>query len=241
MRRKSRLLIIVMASIALGACSLFDDTEPGGSSSGSHQGSGNNNDGGDDSGTSSGGDDSGSSNGDDGGTSTGNDSGTHNGNDAGSTADANDSAPADGFDQFQHHNLDVVNSYRAGKGISPLVLDAKLGDFALAGSQQLSQDHSPHAHFIAASNDGTIWQNGFKTQAGENQGDPNGWPQLSSNPVTNEMQQIDQIQAAMYAEGPGSGEAHGHYMNMMNSAFHRLGVGLLEINGKLYLTNDFSD
>jgi hypothetical protein len=29
-------------------------------------------------------------------------------------------------------------------------------------------------------------------------------------------------------------------MNMMDSAFHRRGVGLLEVNGKLYLTIDFS-
>jgi uncharacterized protein YkwD len=45
----------------------------------------------------------------------------------------------------------------------------------------------------------------------------------------------------MIDEGPGQGEAHGHYTNMMNPELTRLGVGLLEVNGQLYLTNDFSD
>jgi Cysteine-rich secretory protein family len=149
--------------------------------------------------------------------------------------------PMDGFDQFQHHNLDVVNMYRATKGIAPLTLDQKLCTFAQAGAVELSQDHMPHQHFINAGNNGTLWTSGFTGGAGENQGDPNGWYVMSQDPTQNELQQIDDIQKAMFNEGPGSGEAHGHYTNMMNGAYKRLGVGLLEVNGKLYLTNDFSD
>jgi uncharacterized protein YkwD len=144
---------------------------------------------------------------------------------------------ADGFDQFQHHNLDVVNMYRAMKSVAPLVLDAKLSTFALAGSQELSQDHTAHQHFITASNNMTIWSSGFTSQAGENQGDPNGWRVVSQDPTTNEMTQIDQIQQAMFNEGPSGG----HYQNIMNAQFTRVGVGLLEVSGKLYLTNDFSN
>jgi uncharacterized protein YkwD len=145
------------------------------------------------------------------------------------------------FDQFQQHNLAVVNQYRATLNVAPLVLDTKLCTFAYAGSVELSQDHSPHQHFINAGNNNTLWTSGFNTQAGENQGDPNGWYVMSNNPTTNELDQIDDIQKQMFNEGPGTGEAHGHYMNMMNSKFKRLGVGLLEVNGSLYLTNDFSD
>jgi hypothetical protein len=177
--------------------------------------------------------------GDDGGTTTDNDAATAPETDAATAPDT--SVPADGFDKFQHHNLDVVNKYRAGKGVAALVLDKALCTFALAGSVELSSDHSPHQHFIDAGNSGTLWTSGFTSTAGENQGDPNGWTVLSSDPTTNEMDQIDAIQLAMYNEGPGTGEAHGHYMNMMNSAFTRLGVGLLEVSGHLYLTNDFSD
>ena len=147
------------------------------------------------------------------------------------------------FDQFQKHNLSVVNAYRAKKGIAPLKLAASLSTFALAGSKELQKDHIPHAHFIAAAKSGALWHDGFKTMAGENQGDPNGWPQLVvGDEPANEKAQIDAIQKMMFAEGPGTGEAHGHYENMMNPKFHRLGVGLVRASGgKLYLTNDFSD
>jgi len=172
------------------------------------------------------------------------DSGRAAGGDSGSGAgDAGGSSPKDAFDQFQHHNLDVLNRYRAGMAIAPLVLDARLCAFALAGSQELSQDHSPHQHIIDAANSGALTSAGFGTSPAENQGDPNGWMQLSSSPVNNEIAQIDAILATMYAEGPGdpSSEAHGHYMNIMDSQFTRVGVGLLEIGGMLYLTNDFSN
>jgi uncharacterized protein YkwD len=158
--------------------------------------------------------------------------------DAGAGAD---SAPSDGFDQFQHRNLDDVNAYRATLNLAPLVLDAQLCAFALAGSQELSQDHLPHQHFLNASNAGTIWSQGFNTTAAENQGDPNGWTVLSKDPTQNELLQIDAIQKAMFDEGPGTGEAHGHYENIMSPTSKRLGVGFVEVNGALYLTNDFSD
>jgi uncharacterized protein YkwD len=161
----------------------------------------------------------------------------------GSTYGPSDPGPSDPgqYDMFRQHNLDVVNMYRAMGNEPPLALDAQLSAFALAGSQELSMDHVPHQHFVNASNAGTLWSNGFRTQAGENQGDPNGWRVLSSDPTSNEMSQIDQIQQSMYAEGPGTGQAHGHYNNIMNGQFARIGVGLLEVAGKLYLTNDFSD
>ena len=154
--------------------------------------------------------------------------------------DAGAPPPNDGFDAFQHHNLDVVNAYRATLNIAPLVLDTPLCTFAQAGSVELSQDHTPHQHFITAGNNGTLWTSGFNGGAAENQGDPNGWFVMSQDATQNEMMQIDDIQKAMFNEGPGSGTAHGHYTNMMNAAYKRLGVGLLEVGGKLYLTNDFS-
>jgi uncharacterized protein YkwD len=156
-----------------------------------------------------------------------------------SGSNGGDAGMASGFDQFQAHNRDVINQYRATLNLPPLVLDAQLCVFALAGSSELSQDHMPHAHFMSAGT--ALWTQGFTTQAGENQGDPNGWPKASTDPTRNELTQIDQIQQAMFNEGPGSGESHGHYENIMSTTFTRLGVGLLEVNGLLYLTNDFSN
>lgn len=145
------------------------------------------------------------------------------------------------FDAFQQKNLDEINAYRATKGIAPLVLDEKLSAFALEGSKQLSVDHIPHKHFQTASDNGTIWQAGFKGSGGENQGDPNGWHQMAADPKTNEMLQIAAIQKAMFDEGPGPGQAHGHYMTMMDAKYKRVGVGLLMVGVKLYLTNDYSE
>jgi hypothetical protein len=221
------------------------DGSAGASGSGSSSGSGSGSSrGGSGSGSGSGGASGSSSSGSSGGSSSGGGSGS--GSSGGSSGGGSGGA-ADGgtspFDQFQQHNLDVINMYRAMGGVPPLTLDTQLSAFALAGSQELSMDHLPHQHFIDASNSGTLWTSGFVSQAGENQGDPNGWPMASTDPTTNEMEQIDQIIKAMYDEGPGTGEAHGHYNNIMNVSgnYTRLGVGLLEVNGMLYLTNDFSD
>ncbi|HEY6462192.1 MAG TPA: CAP domain-containing protein [Polyangiaceae bacterium] len=145
------------------------------------------------------------------------------------------------FDQFQVHDLDVVNQYRATLGVAPLALDHALSTFALAGSTELSTDHTPHQHIIDAINDGSVQEAGFGDQLAENQGDPNGWTILAVDPTTNELDQIDAIQKQMFDEGPGTGDTHDHYTNMMDPAYTRLGVGLLEVGRHLYLTNDFSD
>lgn len=130
--------------------------------------------------------------------------------------------------------------YRAMMSLKPLVLDSTLSAFALTGSEELACNHMPHGHFIGEGN--AIFSMGFRTMAGENQGDPNGWRVLSSNATTNETMQIDQIMQAMFDEGPaGDAGEHGHYQNIMSTQFVSVGVGLLEINGMLYLTNDFSN
>src|SRR4029079_9135631 len=140
------------------------------------------------------------------------------------------------FSVAQRHNLAVVNKYRARKGLVPLQLSASLSTFAHAGSVELSPHHKPHQHFISAG--ASIFNKGFKGSAGENQGDPHGWPLLVQNdPAANRIAQIDDIQKVMFAEGPGAGEAHGHYMNIMNPKYRRIGIGFVDVGGKLYLTN----
>jgi hypothetical protein len=130
--------------------------------------------------------------------------------------------------------------YRAMMNLTPLVLDSTLSAFALTGSEELACNHMAHAHFIAEGN--AIFSMGFRSMAGENQGDPNGWRVLSTDPTSNETMQIDQIMQAMFDEGPaGDAGEHGHYENIMSTQFTRVGVGLVEISGKLYLTNDFSN
>ncbi|HEY8078663.1 MAG TPA: CAP domain-containing protein [Labilithrix sp.] len=152
------------------------------------------------------------------------------------TASESDALTATWITPPMRHDLQVVNAYRAKHGRAPLVLARRLSTFAHAGSVELRSNHVPHAHFLAAAKNGSIWNDGFRHLAGENQGDPNGWP------AEDQTKQIDEILAEMYAEGPGKGEAHAHYENIENPKFTRLGVGFAkDASGKLYFTNDFSD
>lgn len=143
--------------------------------------------------------------------------------------------PADPFpsDPLVKYNVDRVNAYRARKGLAPLLYDAKISAFARRGSEQLARDHVAHAHF-AANAEGAP---GFGSRAAENQGDPSGVPALDGDPRRNGQRQIDVMLKLMMDEGPGGG----HYDNMMNARFRRIGVGLFYAGGKLYMTNDFSD
>jgi uncharacterized protein YkwD len=143
--------------------------------------------------------------------------------------------PADPFpsDPLVKYNVDHVNRYRSQKGLPPLLFDAKISAFARRGSEQLSRDHTAHAHFAANAQGAP----GFGSRAAENQGDPNGVPSLDADPTRNGQKQIDVMLRLMMDEGPGGG----HYDNMMNTHFRRIGIGLFYAGGKLYMTNDFSD
>lgn len=127
------------------------------------------------------------------------------------------------LDSVREHCLAKINEYRQQAGAPAMVLDDKLNAFAQAASTQLSQDHSPHAYFIA---------NAGKCSCGvmaENQGSPSGWPAGDANT------QVDQILAAMMKEGPGGG----HHDNIVNPKHKRLGVGAVGPGAKLFFTNDF--
>ncbi|MBX3223268.1 MAG: CAP domain-containing protein [Labilithrix sp.] len=143
--------------------------------------------------------------------------------------------PADPFpsDPLVKYNVERVNAYRAKKGLPALLYDAKISAFARRGSEQLSRDHTPHAHFAANAQGAP----GFGSRAAENQGDPSGVPALDADARRSGQKQIDIMLKLMMDEGPGGG----HYDNMMNAHFRRIGIGLFYASGKLYMTNDFSD
>ncbi len=60
---------------------------------------------------------------------------------------------------------------------------------------------------------------------------------MDPDPVKSGKKQIDVMLKLMMDEGPGGG----HHDNMMNPKFRRVGVGLVDVGGRLYMTNDFSD
>lgn len=153
--------------------------------------------------------------------------------------------PADPWpgDPLVKLNVDKINEYRKKHGVEPLVYDAKISEFALSGSKQLSVDHKPHAHFNAkiksmlGNPDAMKGKSGFGSRAAENQGDWEGIPELAAGKMENGKQQIEVTMKLMYDEGPGGG----HHDNMLNPKLKRVGVGLFSVGPKLYLTNDFSD
>ena len=143
--------------------------------------------------------------------------------------------PADPYpsDSLVQYNVDRINAYRAKGKVAPIVYDATMSTFARAGSEQLARDHSPHAHFAAHIKGAT----GFGTRSAENQGDPSGVQALDADAITSGKKQIDLLLDIMMSEGPGGG----HYDNIMNPAFRRVGIGFARSGGRFYLTNDFSD
>jgi uncharacterized protein YkwD len=134
-------------------------------------------------------------------------------------------------DALVRYNLDLLNQYRATKGVAPLLYDAQISAFAMVGSEQLSRDHEPHAHY-RASVEGAP---GFGSRSGENQGDAKGVKSLSTERVGEK--EIAKLMKDMFDEGPKGG----HYRNMMNPKYRRVGFGILESGKALFLTNDFSD
>jgi hypothetical protein len=143
--------------------------------------------------------------------------------------------PADPWpsDPLVKYNVERINAYRAKKGLGALLYDAKISAFARTGSERLSNDHEPHANF----RDHSEGAPGFGSRSAENQGDPNGVPSMDGDALANGKKQVDIMLKMMMDEGPGGG----HYENMMNARFRRVGIGLVYAGGKLYLTNDFSD
>lgn len=143
--------------------------------------------------------------------------------------------PADPWpsDPIVRYNAERVNAYRADKGLPALLYDAKISAFARQGSERLARDHAPHAHFAAHAQGAP----GFGSRSAENQGDPSGVPALDADPWKNATKQVDVMLKLMMDEGPGGG----HYENIVNPRMRRIGVGIVYVAGRMYLTNDFSD
>jgi uncharacterized protein YkwD len=143
--------------------------------------------------------------------------------------------PADPYpsDPLVRYNVERINAHRAKHSLGPLLYDAKISAFAHDGSERLADDHVPHAHFAAHVQGAP----GFGSRSAENQGDPSGVPPLDPDAARSGKKQIDVMLDLMMGEGPGGG----HYDNMMNPRFRRVGIALVVSGGRLYMTNDFSD
>lgn len=120
------------------------------------------------------------------------------------------------------HALRAINLLRTMNGARPVSLDFALNAYAQQGSKELARNHRPHGHVLTD-------KTGCRL-CGESQGDPNGYP---AKPVG---AQIDAILDGMVAEGAGGT----NYDNLLRSDWHVLGIGLVNPDGLMYLTADFS-
>jgi hypothetical protein len=144
------------------------------------------------------------------------------GNSASLGATVNATAPA-------MHCLATLNMYRAQSNAPAAQLDDALSTFSMKATQALAAGGPDHGYFNAAGS--SLWSQGFCALAAENQ-EP-GWAVSNGD----EEATIDAILAAMMAEGPSGA----HYINIVNPANVRVGVGLvLDGNSRLWFTNDFS-
>ena len=134
-------------------------------------------------------------------------------------------------DAHVQHNVDMLNMYRAQAGVAPLTLDDALSTFSTTASNMLESTGQAHGYFVAQSNSGALWSQGFCSSAAENQAP--GWPINGGD----EDATIDGILKAMMDEGPGGG----HHDNILAASSTRVGVGLVvDAQQQLWFTNDFS-
>jgi uncharacterized protein YkwD len=126
------------------------------------------------------------------------------------------------LDEARSHTLTYINGVRSLHGVGLLERDDALTAFAQEGSEQVRRDHRGHGHFIDRRAD--------CPSCGENQSGSVGW---RPGPVG---RQIDEVLELMMVEGPGGG----HHDNMLNPRWTRLGVGIVNPGGEMYLTMDFA-
>jgi uncharacterized protein YkwD len=148
----------------------------------------------------------------------------------GGGAGSNANGAALNMDPHVQHCLTSLNAFRAQHGASALSLDDQLTAFAYDAASMLQAGGAAHGYFKSEADSGDIWKRGFCGNAGENQTGA-GWK------VDDEDATIDAVLQAMMDEGPGGG----HYENIVNTGFTRVGVGLIVGSDKtFYMSNDFS-
>ncbi|MCL2778696.1 MAG: CAP domain-containing protein [Polyangiaceae bacterium] len=115
--------------------------------------------------------------------------------------------------------VDTINAYRATVGLPPL------DRFASNESCVDGEAATDMAKNTAHSAFGTCVVPGAKAWG---QNECPGWPL----PVD---QSLKACLAQMWAEGPGTGTAHGHYMNMTNTAYTKVACGFaISADGKTF-------
>jgi hypothetical protein len=124
------------------------------------------------------------------------------------------------LDEARAYAVAYVNHARSDVGLGPLAADYSLNAFAQLGSKALARDHRPHRHLIEESAE--------CPGCAETQSDPAG---VAAGRVHD---QLDAALGFMVNEGAG-GASHDV---LLGAQWHRLGVGIVNPDGRMYFTVD---
>lgn len=118
-----------------------------------------------------------------------------------------------------------TNRYRAMNGKPAVVRNTALEDFADTGAM-VDFGGSPHQHFSSTSGGGIAFAE-------------NECPHWNTNQTGGDLSAlVTNCIAAFYAEGPGVGDAHGHYNNMMGN-YGTLGCGIYQSGTEVTIVQDY--
>jgi len=126
-------------------------------------------------------------------------------------------------EEAHEYVLGYVNGIRKLSHLPPMVRDPKLDAFALAASFELAQDHRQNQHIIEHAKD-------LGGRSTELQASPDG---ITPGPL---QDQIGSTLVHWIAEGTGGM----HHDAIVNPEWHKLGAGLVSVEGRTYFTIDFA-
>lgn len=120
-----------------------------------------------------------------------------------------------------------TNRYRAMNGKAAVTRSTQLEAFADTGAM-VDFSGTPHQHFSSTNGGGIAFAE-------------NECPHWSLDQTGGDMSMLVlQCLAAFYGEGPGTGNAHGHYNNMMG-AYATLGCGIYQSGTAVTIVQDYGN
>ncbi len=123
--------------------------------------------------------------------------------------------------------VDETNRYRAMNGKPPVAYSTQLEAYANTGAM-VDFGGSPHQHFSSTNGGGIAFAE-------------NECPHWNLSQTSGDMKAlVAACIAAFYAEGPGTGTAHGHYNNMMGN-YGLLGCGIYQSGTMVTIVQDYGN
>jgi hypothetical protein len=122
------------------------------------------------------------------------------------------------LEEAREYALKYINHARSNLGLPPVTLDFALNAFAQSGSRDLSRNHRVHRYIAEHAMECPL--------CAESQGDPEG---VEAAPIHD---QLDAVLCGMVSEPPGGSNRD----VLLAPERHRVGVGIVNPDGRTYLT-----